>query len=89
MMIKRMSVPKNRFGPVIYKPIPLEMDRVTTSLKISPHSDSVSSVAHSYLGHHIGIAEAQASVSLPAYGSRGKITAPGLPRKEIEQLTTD
>jgi hypothetical protein len=65
------------------------MDRVTTSLKISPHSDFVSSVAQSYLGHHIGIAEAQTSVSLLVYGSRGKIIAPGSPRKEIEQLTTD
>ena len=27
-------------------------------------------------------------MALPAYGNRGKITAPGLPRKEIEQLTT-
>jgi predicted ATP-dependent serine protease len=27
-------------------------------------------------------------VALPAYGTRGRITAPGLPKKEIEQLTT-
>ena len=64
------------------------MDKKTTVLRLSPHSDSVSSVARSYLGKNIGIAEAQASVALPAYGNRGKITAPGLPRKEIEQLTT-
>jgi DNA repair protein RadA/Sms len=30
--------------------------------------------------------EAQAAVSLPTYGSRGRITAPGLPKKEVEQL---
>lgn len=88
MIYRPMFVPKNRFGPAIFKPIPLEMDKTTTALRLSPHSDSVSSVARSYLGRHIGIAEAQASVALPAYGSRGKITAPGLPRKEIEQLTT-
>lgn len=88
MIYRPMFVPKNRFGPAIFKPIPLEMDKTTTVLRLSPHSDSVSSVARSYLGRRIGIAEAQASVALPAYGNRGKITAPGLPRKEIEQLTT-
>jgi DNA repair protein RadA/Sms len=88
MIYRPMFVPKNRFGPAIFKPIPLEMDKTTTALRLSPHSDSVSSVARSYLGRHIGLAEAQASVALPAYGNRGKITAPGLPRKEIEQLTT-
>jgi DNA repair protein RadA/Sms len=88
MIYRPMFVPKNRFGPAIFKPIPLEMDKTTTVLRLSPHSDSVSSVARSYLGSNIGIVEAQASVALPAYGNRGKITAPGLPRKEIEQLTT-
>ena len=88
MIYRPMFVPKNRFGPAVFKPIPLEMDKTTTALKLSPHSDSVSSVARSYLGGGIGVAEAQASVALPAYGLRGKITAPGLPRKEIEQLTT-
>ena len=88
MIYRPMFVPKNRFGPAIFKPIPLEMDKNTTALKLSPHSDAVSSVARSYLGRRIGIVEAQASVALPAYGNRGKITAPGLPRREIEQLTT-
>jgi len=88
MSYRPMFVPKNRFGPAIFKPIPLEMDKITTALRLSPHSDSVSSVARSYIGRPVGIVEAQASVSLPAYGSRGRITAPGLPRKEIEQLTT-
>lgn len=88
MTFRPMFVPKNRFGPAVFKPVPLEMDKKTTVLRLSPHSDSVSSVARTYLGKWIGIAEAQASVALPAYGSRGRITAPGLPRKEIEQLTT-
>jgi len=88
MIYRPLFVPKNRFGPAVLKPVPLEMDKKTTALKLSPHSDSVSSVARTYLGRNIGIAEAQASVALPAYGSRGRITAPGLPKKEIEQLTT-
>ncbi len=88
MIYRPLFVPKNRFGPAVLKAVPLEMDRKTTALKLSPHSESVSSVARTYLGHGTGIAEAQAAVSLPAYGTRGRITAPGLPRKEIEQLTT-
>jgi predicted ATP-dependent serine protease len=88
MIYRPLFVPKNRFGPALLKAVPLEMDRKTTALKLSPHSESVSSVARTYLGQGIGIAEAQAAVSLPAYGNRGRITAPGLPRKEIEQLTT-
>jgi DNA repair protein RadA/Sms len=88
MIYRPLFVPKNRFGPAILKPIPLEMDKRTTALKVSPHSDVVSSVAHTYLGRKSGIAEAQAAVALPAYGTRGRITAPGLPKKVIEQLTT-
>jgi predicted ATP-dependent serine protease len=88
MIYRPLFVPKNRFGPAVLKPIPLEMDKRTTALKLSPHSDSVSSVARTYLGKGTGIAEAQAAVALPAYGTRGRITAPGLPKKEIEQLTT-
>lgn len=88
MIYRPLFVPKNRFGPALLKAVPLEMDRRTTALKLSPHSESVSSVARAYLGHSAGMAEAQAAVSLPAYGTRGRITAPGLPRREIEQLTT-
>lgn len=88
MLYRPLFVPKNRFGPAVLKAVPLEMDRKTTALKLSPHSDSVSSVARTYLGRGIGIAETQAAVALPAYGTRGRIVAPGLPKKEIEQLTT-
>ena len=88
MIYRPLFVPKNRFGPAVLKPVPLEMDKRTTALKLSPHSDAVSSVARTYLGRTTGIAEAQAAVALPAYGTRGRITAPGLPKKEIEQLTT-
>jgi DNA repair protein RadA/Sms len=88
MIYRPLFVPKNRFGPAVFKPVPLEMNKRTTGLILSPHSESVSSVARAYLGRQGGIAEAQAAVSLPAYGTRGKITAPVLPKKEIEQLTT-
>jgi DNA repair protein RadA/Sms len=87
MAYRPLFVPKNRFGPAVLKPIPLEMDRDTTALKLSPHSESVSSTARTFLGRDVGLAEAQASVALPSYGTRGRITAPGLPKKEIEQLT--
>ncbi|OGU40664.1 MAG: hypothetical protein A2X61_16425 [Ignavibacteria bacterium GWB2_35_12] len=85
MIYRPLFIPKNRYGPAIFKPIPLEMDKITTALKVSTHSETVSSIANTFLGN--GLAEAQAAVSLPSYGTRGKITAPNLPRKEIEQLT--
>ncbi len=86
MVYRPMFVPKNRFGPAVLKPVPLEMDKRTTALKLAPHSDSVSTIARTFLGRDSALPEVQASVSLPSYGSRGRITAPGLPRKEIEQL---
>ncbi len=86
LVYRPLFVPKNRFGPAVLQPIPLEMDRKTTALSLSPHSQSVSSVARTFFGRATGNAEAQAAVALPSYGSRGQITAPGLPRKEIEQL---
>lgn len=86
MSYRPLFVPKNRFGPAILKPVPLEMNRTTTALALAPHSESVSTVARSFLGRDFSLPEVQASVSLPTYGGRGKITAPGLPRKEIEQL---
>jgi DNA repair protein RadA/Sms len=87
LVYRPLFVPKNRYGPAVLQPIPLEMDRKTTALVLSPHSQVVSSVAKTFYGKGTcGNAEAQAAVALPAYGSRGQITAPGLPRKEIEQL---
>ncbi len=86
LICRPLFVPKNRFGPAVLQPIPLEMDRKTAILRLSPHSHSVSSVARTFLGRGAGKAEAQAAVSLPNYGTRGQIIAPGLPRKEIEQL---
>ncbi len=86
MAFRPMFVPKNRFGPAVLKPVPLEMDRISTALTLAPHSAAVSTVARSYLGRDPVLPEVQAAVALPSYGSRGRITAPGLPKKEIEQL---
>jgi len=86
LVYRPLFVPKNRFGPARLKPIPLEMNRKTTELTLSSHSEAVSSVARSFLGrNHLNV-EAQAVVSLPRYGTRGQITAPGLPNKEIQQI---
>jgi DNA repair protein RadA/Sms len=86
LVYRPLFVPKNRFGPAVLQPIPLQMDKDTTALRLSPHSESVSSVARSFLSRASGNTEAQAAVALPSYGTRGQITAPGLPRKEIEQI---
>jgi len=86
MAYRPMFVPKNRFGPAVLKPVPLQMNRQTTALEMAPHSDSVSTVARTFLGRDASLPEVQASVTLPTYGTRGRITAPGLPRREIEQL---
>lgn len=86
LVYRPLFVPKNRFGPSKYKPIPLEMDRKTTELRLSPHSEAMSSTARSFLGKAYPNVETQAAVSLPRYGTRGQITAPGLPNKEIQQI---
>lgn len=86
MVYRPFFVPKNRFGPAVLKPVPLEMDAETKALRLSPHDHAVSSTARTFFGRGTENAEIQASVALPNYGSRGQITAPGLPKMEIEQL---
>jgi hypothetical protein len=81
-----LFVPKNRFGEAKFQPLPLEMDSETTALKQSRLASAVGGVAFSFAGRGHGVVEAQAAVSLPNYGARGEITAPGLPRKEIQRL---
>jgi predicted ATP-dependent serine protease len=81
-----LFVPKNRFGEAKFQPLPLEMDPETTALKQSRLASAVGGVAFSFAGRGHGGVEAQAAVSLPNYGARGEITAPGLPRKEIQRL---
>lgn len=81
-----LFVPKNRFGEAKFQPLPLEMDSATTALKQSRLASAVGGVAFSFAGRGHGTVEAQAAVSLPNYATRGEITAPGLPRKEIQRL---
>lgn len=86
MSYRMMFVPKNRFGPCTLKPLALDLDPLTVTLKPSPHVRSMTSVARTFLGSGLGAAEVQASVALAGFGTRGKVTAPGLPKREIEQL---
>lgn len=84
MQYTLLSVRKNRFGPPVLRPIPLRVDPLTSRLGPVPHCDASPSMARTYSG--AGLVEIQASVAMPADGAKGRITAPGLPRKEIEQL---
>ena len=86
MSYRMLFVPKNRFEPASLKPLALELDPVTVTLRRSPHAQSMTSVARTYMGGGMGIAEVQAAVGLSGFGSRGKVLAPGLPKRDIEQL---
>lgn len=82
------AVTKNRFGAERPRGIPLLIDPVSTILRPSPHITPVTGSAKTFLNLAAGVMELQASVSLPMPGSRPQITAPGLPRRRIEQLVT-
>ncbi len=81
-----LFVPKNRYGPAVFRPIALEMDPNTTMLRISRFAEVQGGVARTFIGRDFLRAEAQAVVTLPTYGTRGRITAPNLPRDEIQRL---
>ena len=81
---RQLSVLKNRFGPETARPVQLELDPTTVMLRPCPHAETMTSVALGYLPG-VGITEVQGAVSLPKPGTPAKTTAPGLPRKEIEQ----
>ena len=83
LVYRPLFVPKNRYGPAVLSPIPLEMDKETSALRLSLHIESASSVARSFMGD---IVEIQVAVALPSLGTKGTITAPYLPKKEIEQI---
>jgi DNA repair protein RadA/Sms len=88
MTYRMLFVPKNRFGPCALKPLALELEPVTVTLRRSPHAESMTSVARTFMGNGLGLAEIQASVGLSGLGARGKVMAPGLPRRDIEQLVS-
>jgi DNA repair protein RadA/Sms len=82
---RHFGVPKNRFGPEVYRLVALELDAEKVTLSLSPHVDSFTTVARSYLPG-LGLAEVQGAVTLPRWGTTAKVMAPNLPRREIEQL---
>lgn len=82
-----VSVLKNRFGPETARPLQLEIDPLTLKLRLSPHAETLTAVARGYLPG-AGLTEVQGAVALPKPGAAAKVTAPGLPRKEIEQYVS-
>jgi DNA repair protein RadA/Sms len=87
MHLKFMSVTKNRHGSVSTRPLPLMIEPKALRLTAAPHAKPAPAAARSYGGAGSGLVQVQASVTLPTgVGTSGKLTAPGLPRKEIEQL---
>jgi DNA repair protein RadA/Sms len=84
---RQLSVLKNRFGPETARPMQMEIDPVTLKLRISPHAETLTAVARGYLPG-AGLTEVQGAVTLPKPGAAAKVTAPGLPRKEIEQYVS-
>jgi DNA repair protein RadA/Sms len=84
---RMISVLKNRFGPETARPMQLEIDPLTLRLRLSPHAETITAVARGYLPG-AGLTEVQGAVMLPKPGAAAKVTAPGLPRKEIEQYVS-
>lgn len=83
--LRPFFVPKNRFGPAQLDPLVLMMDE-RGRLVESPHTTAQSSAVYGYAGIGEDVAEGQASVSLPRYGSRPELNAPFLPGKKVRQL---
>ena len=84
LRLRPLFVPKNRFGPATLDPLVLIMDE--HGLKESPHVTAEASAVLGYSGIGREFAEAQASVTIPRYGSRPGLSAPFLPGKKIKQL---
>jgi DNA repair protein RadA/Sms len=79
---------KNRYGPASLRdPAALVLDPITLRLVPTPLAAAQHSVARTYIGPGAGGAiDVQASVGLAGYGARGRVTAPGLPKAELQQL---
>jgi DNA repair protein RadA/Sms len=84
LRLRPLFVPKNRFGPAMLDPLVLIMDE--HGLKESPYITAEASTVLGYSGIGEEFAEAQASVTIPRYGSRPGLSAPFLPGKKIQQL---
>jgi DNA repair protein RadA/Sms len=88
MRYSLLAVRKNRYGPLLLKPMPLRLNPVTTRLEPAPHCEPRPAMARTYAGPGTGVLEMQAAVAVPGDGAKGRMTAPGLPRREIEQLVS-
>ena len=88
MQYSLLAVRKNRYGPPLLQPMPLRFDPATIRLEPAPHCEPRPAMARTFAGAGTGELELQASATIPGDGSRGRMTAPGLPRKEIEQLVS-
>lgn len=85
--LRPLFVPKNRYGPSVVDPVVLVADS-RGRLQQSSLTAAKSTAVYGYAGMGEDLAEAQASVSLPKYGSRSQLNAPFLPGKKIRQLLT-
>ena len=85
--LRPLFVPKNRFGPAVFDPLVLTMD-TDGRLSKAPHTTAQSSVVYGWSGVGENLTEAQATVSLPRYGSSAELNAPNLPRARVKQLMT-
>jgi DNA repair protein RadA/Sms len=83
--LRPFFVPKNRYGPAVIDPVVLEMDR-KGRLSKAPHQEGITTTALGYGGVGGELAEAQAVVTLPTYGSRPQLNAPFLPSKRVKQI---
>lgn len=87
LTLKYMTIAKNRHGSTSSRPIPLAIAAKALRLIPAPHAKPNPAAAYTFAGVGSGLTQVQASVTLPmATGSAGKLIAPGLPKKEIEQL---
>ncbi len=84
LRLRPLFVPKNRFGPAMLDPIVLTMEE--DGLRESPHVAAQATTVLGYSGVGEEFAEAQASVTIPTYGSPPGLSAPFLPSKKIKQL---
>ena len=75
---------KNKYLPEGADPVILTMGE--RGLAESMHTVSRAATVLGYRGKGDELTEAQASVSIPKYGSRPAVTAPYLPKTKIEQL---
>lgn len=85
--LRPLFVPKNRFGPALFDPLVLTMDE-GGRLSKAPHTTAQSSTVYGWSGTGERMTEAQATVSLPRYGSSPELNAPNLPRARVKQLMT-